>query len=121
MFNYLLTYNPYLGTPTENQLLNHVRINRFVSQYYQPYPGTYLLKSEQQAAVINDSFSGFFEGSPYMLVLYSAPYSGGKLPPEIWQWVNTGAVPTANALQPTLFPRGSLAEAIQNAGRLPPK
>lgn len=104
MNNFILTYNPFSVSPTAGQLLNHVQVNRFISQYYQPYAGTYLLKSDQSLSVVNESVAGLFEGSSYMLVHYAAGLSSGALPKEIWAWINFGSVP----VPPPPSPKGLL-------------
>ncbi|PZU07652.1 MAG: hypothetical protein DI606_16350 [Sphingobium sp.] len=93
MNNYLLSYNPYGFTPTEGQLLNHVKVNRFIVQYYQPFIGTYVLKSEQTAVVVTESLKGLFEQSPFMVTQLFSHLTGGTMPQEIWHWINHGYMP----------------------------
>jgi len=91
--NYLLSYNTLSGRPSEGQLLNHVRISRHVTQYYQPFFGTYIIKSDQPIMVVTEGFKGLFEDAPFMLTQLFAHVSGGSLPPDIWHWINHGYVP----------------------------
>ena len=93
MNNYVLSYQPYGNGYTEARLLNHVQVNRYIVQYYQPFAGTYLLKSDAVAGVLSDSFRGFFEQAPFVLISFLHWQSNGQLPPEIWQWINEGVVP----------------------------
>lgn len=93
MNNYLLSYNTFTLNPTESQLLNHMQVNRFIAQYYQPFMGTYILKSEQQISVVSESLKGFFNGSPYLLTQMFSELAGGSLPNDIWHWINHGYIP----------------------------
>ncbi len=93
MNNFILTYNPFGPFPGEARLLNHVQINRYIEQYYQPYPGTYIFKSNEGVSKLNDSFRGLFEVTPYMVVMFTPTLAGGVLSNEAWNWINTGWVP----------------------------
>ena len=108
MNNFILTYNPFGFFPGEARLLNHVQINRYVAQYYQPYPGTYILKSNEGTITLNNSFQGLFQNTPYMVVMFTPTLAGGALSAEAWNWINNGWVPPMppappiNALAPAL-------------------
>lgn len=93
MNNYILNYNPLGNFPSEGQLLGLVRINRHVIQYYQPFFGTYLLKSNDEAYTLNESFKHIFENTPYMLTLFSSGLTSGSLPQDAWNWINHGILP----------------------------
>lgn len=93
MNNYLLSYNTFALNPTENQLLNHVQVNRFIAQYYQPFVGTYIIKSEQPIGTLSESLKGFFNNSPYLLTQLFPNLAGGSLPSDIWHWINHGYIP----------------------------
>ncbi len=114
MNNFILNYNPFASFPSEGQLLGLVRINRHVAQFYQPFFGTYLLKSYDTAYVLNESFKGVFESTPYMLTLISAQNAAGSLPQEVWNWVNNGTVPDPYVPPP---PSGALG-ALMTRGLL---
>jgi hypothetical protein len=98
--NYLLSYSTLTGRPSEGQLLNHVRISRHVLQYYQPFFGTYIIKSDQPIFTVTEGFKGLFEENPFMLTQLFANMSGGSLPPEIWHWINHGFIPAPAAPTP---------------------
>jgi hypothetical protein len=91
--NFILTYNPLLLFPGEARLLNHVKINKHVEQYYQPYLGTFIFKSREGITTINDSFQGLFQDTPYMVVMFAPAAAGGALSHEAWNWINTGWIP----------------------------
>lgn len=116
MNNFILTYSPFLVSPTHGQVLNHVKFNRLVHSSYQPYAGTYLLKSDESAYALNESFRGFFEQTPYILMLYSAAHAGGQLPQEIWNWINYGSVPTSPYSADPAKP-DALATALSDLGQ----
>lgn len=108
MNNFMLSYNPYAVIPTNGQLLNYMQNSRFVDQFFQPYHGTYLIKSGSAANVLNAMISGLFEGSPYILAQVFSHSSGGSLPSEIWNWLNFGTVPPVSA-PPPAYGRGTNA------------
>lgn len=95
MRNFVLSYNPFAASPTSGQVDNHARYNRLVSQFYQPFPGTCLLKSDASLGELNDSFSGLFEASLYMIMVINPELSNGRLPQEIWAWIGQGSIPVA--------------------------
>ncbi|WP_132833397.1 hypothetical protein [Sphingomonas sp. PP-CC-3G-468] len=100
MNSFILSYSPFQTTPTEGMLLTIVRINRHVSQFYQPFLGTYILKSEDTANVVNESFRGVFEQTPYMITLITNQWATGSLPQEVWNWLNHGVMPTITTPPP---------------------
>jgi hypothetical protein len=95
VLSYILSFNPFSTTPSVGQILNHLQVNKYVSGFYSPFPGTYLLKSPQTIDVLNNSFLGLFESAPYTIMMISGATAQGSLPQEIWAWVNYGAVPPA--------------------------
>lgn len=113
MANFSLTFNPFTLFPSSGQILNHVKINRFITQYYQPLPGQYLLKSDQSAYILNDSFKGLFESTAYMLIQFDSRLTSGSLPQEIWNWINFGEVPPPLPVPSAL---GGLIDAGRRAG-----
>lgn len=102
MNNFILNYNPFSQFPRSGQLLTLLRINRHVSQFYQPFHGTYLIKSMDVASVVNDSFKGIFESTPYILTQLFSHVAAGSLPPEVWQWINFDTVPAPPSSIPVL-------------------
>lgn len=95
MNNFILSYNPFAVTPSAGQVLNHVQVSRNVHQYYQPFAGTYIIKSTLSAAALSDSLKGLFENTPYILAQLFPSVAGGTLPQEAWNWLNYGSVPQA--------------------------
>lgn len=91
--NFLLSYDTLAGNPSESQLLNHVQINRYITQYFQPFFGTYLLKSNESLLALSDSLRGFFEANRFLLVQLQGGSVTGQMPQEIWNWINYGFVP----------------------------
>lgn len=110
MNNFIFTYNAFLLFPGEARLLNHVKINRYIDQYYQPYPGTFVLRSNENVATINESFRGLFQDTPYMVVMFTPTLAGGALPQEAWNWMNTGWVPPIPPAPTSNFLSNALAD-----------
>ena len=109
--NFILTYNPFGLFPGEARLLNHVQINRYIHQYYQPYAGTYILKSDESVSTLNDSFHGLFQDTPYLVVMFMPTHAGGALSNEAWSWINTGWVPPIPPA-PSVSPLAALADML---------
>ena len=112
MNNFVLSYSPFGGTPTEGQLLNHVQVNRYIEQYYQPFIGTYILKSNEIMMVISDSMKGLFESSPYMVHQLFPHLTGGSLPQDVWHWINHGYIP-----RPVAPDRSEIVNALASFGK----
>lgn len=106
MNNFMLTFSPYLDKPSHGQLLNHVQTSRFVAQYYQPYAGTFLLKSFNDAQEVANSIHGLFDGAAYMLVQVNSDLVGGNLSHDAWNWLNYGVLPTVPPAPPVEKPVG---------------
>jgi hypothetical protein len=105
MNNYVLSYNPISPNVSHNQLLQFIKDNRKVSQYYQPFLGTYILKSTESLFSLSESFKGLFDGFPFMIVSFAAWASGGQMPPEIWTWIGHGVFPALQGNVPPPPPR----------------
>lgn len=114
MNNFLLTYNTFALNPTESQLLNHVQVNRYISQYYQPFMGTYILKSDAPINILSESLKGFFHNSPYLLSQLFAELAGGSLPSDIWHWINYGVIPPPAPSPPP--PQGTTLAQLAGLG-----
>lgn len=94
MNNYILSYSPFLDNPSEGQLLNHVQVNKFISAYYQPFIGTYVLKSQHHISIVADSLRGLFGSAPHTVSQVFSNAIGGTLPNEVWHWLNHDIIPT---------------------------
>lgn len=93
MNTYTLSYNPFETKFSATLLLNFIRENRKVLQYYQPFMGTYIIKSDETLLTLVESFGGQFDGAPFLLSYTSPSLVGGAQEPVIWQWINSGALP----------------------------
>ncbi|RYG98291.1 MAG: hypothetical protein EON58_07560 [Alphaproteobacteria bacterium] len=124
MNNFVLSYHPFTVNPSAGQVLNHVKINRHIAQYYAPFPGTYLLKSASTAYELNDSLKGFFEVGSYLLIRFESYWASGQLPQDIWNWINSGSIPLPPPVTPspppTIWPQGSLGQALAEWGKSKP-
>ena len=90
---YLLSFNPFATNFSYTQLLSYIKDNRKVYQFYSPYAGTYVLKSKDDTASLQDSFKGFFEGSHFIITKLQVFETGGFLNPEAWNWMAAGQNP----------------------------
>lgn len=100
MNNFVLNYGYFSFGHDENKLLNFIRYNRLVSQYFQPFVGTFFLKSEAMPQALTESFRGHFGKDCFFLVDFPSWRASGALPPEIWQWLNHGQVPPPPSAPP---------------------
>lgn len=117
MSNYILSYNPLATTPSAGQVLNHIRINKFIDSYHEPFPGTYLLKSVQPPHILNESFKGFFESNSFLLTYTQSNFVSGMMSPEAWQWMNYGILPN---FPPTTNIGAGVTDALRALGQNKP-
>lgn len=120
MNNFILSYNPISCSPSPGQLLNHVQVNRHVAGYYQPFQGTYVIKSELSAAGLTESFKGLFEAEPFVISQVWPHAMGGTLPESIWHWINHGYIQaTAGTVLASSNVNNALARALGGSYRNP--
>jgi hypothetical protein len=98
MNTYILSYSPLDEKVSAYQLLAFIRDNRKIAQYYQPWMGTYIIKSQEDLVSLLSSFNLLFHGSSYILSRIFTTQMGGMLTPEIWNWINTDTVPAVPPL-----------------------
>jgi hypothetical protein len=94
MFTYLLSYDPLGKSLNNTQLLAFIRDNRKVAQWYSPYLGTYLLKSGEPLFSLQETLSGIFDEDLFVIAPINAGWIGGRLPLNMWPWINgTAGIP----------------------------
>lgn len=93
MNTYTLSYNPFETKLSATQLLTFIRESRKIFQYYQPFMGTYILKSDEPLLTLVESFRGQFDGAPFILSYTVPSMVGGAQETVIWQWLNSGTLP----------------------------
>jgi hypothetical protein len=96
MHNYVLSLNAFSVSPTLGQVTNYLTVNRYVSGFYSPFPGTFLFKSTEPLLKLSDSFKGLFEDQLFTLAEFVPSNVNGTLPHDVWQWLNFGVVPKAS-------------------------
>lgn len=94
METFVLAYDVFAGNFTITQLFSFIRDNKHVHQHYTPFAGCYVLKSAAGAAILEDTFRGFFENSQFIIAKIDATQTGGMLPQNVWPWVYSGNVPS---------------------------
>ena len=99
MNTFILSYNPFDGKASGSQIHAYVTDCRKITQYYQPWLGTYVLRSFEEMPSLLTGFNGLFHGTSYILAQVQPLQMNGLLDPSIWNWINTGNLP---ALPPTL-------------------
>lgn len=100
MKDFILSYNPFEPALSATQVATWVKDCRHIAQWYQPFTGTWVLKSEQHLWTLTDSFRGFFPGIPFLLT--ESGMIGGSQDTKIWEWINTSKLPVLPA--PALVP-----------------
>lgn len=93
MNTYLLSYNPVDFTINGNRLLAYVRDNRNVQQYFQPWMGTYIIKSHADLQVISAGFVDFFDESQFVIAQVFTSHLNGLLDQPMWGWINYNVMP----------------------------
>lgn len=97
MNTYILSYNPFDPRVTALQIHSAIQDSKIIAQYFQPWVGCYILKSIESSMTITQRFQGLFDQSTFLLAQVQPTATGGRLSPEIWQWINTGSLPGALA------------------------
>lgn len=103
MNTYILSYNPFEARVSPLQIHTAIQDSKIIAQYFQPWMGCYVLKSIESPATITQRFQGLFDEAAFVLAQIYPTATGGRLSPQIWQWINTGSFPNAVAgyLPPT--------------------
>ena len=94
MKTFILSHNPFEPSITSAQIQAIVRNNRFVSQWYFPFTGTCIFKSESELSVLAPSFRELFNHMPFFLSEVFPPSMGGSQDQYVWDWLNTNKMPT---------------------------
>jgi hypothetical protein len=87
-FNYLLTYDPAIISPTPMQLNVFISKHRDIESWFYPFAGTYILKSDKALVELINEFVTFFGAAPFILSWAPSQYLTGSLPPQVWTWLN---------------------------------
>ena len=94
MNSYVLSYNPVETNISHVQLSTFVKENRKITQWFQPFIGTYILKSQELPVSLTESFRGLFDGAPFIISLINPYGVGGAQEQYVWDWFNTGIIPS---------------------------
>ncbi|MEA2999366.1 MAG: hypothetical protein QOH04_939 [Sphingomonadales bacterium] len=98
MNTYILSFDPHQPEFTAAQLHAFIKQNRDIAQFYNPFPGTYILKSELFQRDLNAGFVSFFNGKMFVLAPVTPFEVGGAFPQAVWDWFNTGDLPKLEKL-----------------------
>lgn len=90
MNTFILSHNPFEARISPSQLETFIKDNRKIYQWYTPFAGTYILKSEDTLASLAASFRGSFDGAPFLISNVLPSWVGGAQSPTIWTWFNGG-------------------------------
>ena len=85
---YILNYNPLEIKISSNQLATFITDNRKIYQWYIPFAGTYVIKSNDTLASLAESFRGVFDGAPFILSHTFPVTMGGAQNDVVWNWIN---------------------------------
>lgn len=100
MTDFLLSYDAAAAIDMHPQLSSFVKEHKLIDQWSQPYNGLYLLKSQSGLVSLAHSFDGFFARRVFHVICpISAPWVGGILPENIWEWLRANPPATSNALE----------------------
>lgn len=101
MNSFILSYNPLSARLSPRQLIAWIKESANVAQWYSPYAGTIILKSDKSIATLSDSFRAAFDGDSVVVAQVFPWMCGGALSPDIWAWLNGTAAPS---LPTTIIP-----------------
>jgi hypothetical protein len=94
MRTFVLSYNPFDPKITANQIQEIVRANRYVHQWYFPFLGTCIFKSDQTVRTLAPSFRAMLNGAPFLLSETFPNLTGGAQDNHVWDWLNSNQLPT---------------------------
>lgn len=104
MTSYLLSYDLTTLGDLLPQLQSFIKQHKLISQWSNPYPGLYILKSESDLASIVSTFDEFFARKVlHFICPITVEQAGGILYTNVWEWMSA---PPTNSL-------GNLLEYIQ--------
>lgn len=75
------------------QLYAFVQSNALTYQFYSPFYGMIFIKSACQITDLIESYNAFFAGQPFMIAEVDPVKTGGRLPQDVWDWLNNPAPP----------------------------
>lgn len=94
MNTFILNFNPFETKISAGQLATFIEDNRKVFQWYCPFAGTYILKSNEKLSSLAHSFRGVFEQAPFILTQAYPFNMGGAQTDVVWNWVNSHVFPS---------------------------
>jgi hypothetical protein len=94
MQNFILSVDPSSISPNLAQVHAFIKTNRNVEQWFMPYQGLYILKSSMDIQPFILSFDEFLSGAFYVITPIKGAETGGRLPLEIWNWINFDVAPS---------------------------
>lgn len=90
---FILSFDP-LGTKLSSvQLLGYIQSSRHIHQWYTPFLGTYIIKSDENLLALTEKLRTQFDGSFFLLTLFHPSFIGGSMPAEVWAWINPPQAP----------------------------
>jgi hypothetical protein len=93
MKTFTLSYDPTGIRVSSNQVVAYIKNHRDIIQWYVPFAGTCVFKSNKDLLYFAASFRELFDGVPFLISLTSPVLMGGALDSHVWEWLNTGILP----------------------------
>jgi hypothetical protein len=90
---FLLSYDPLMTDPAPIRLVEFVRSNAFTYQYFVPFLGSILIKSQASVEDIHASYSTFIRPSSFLLTQVFPVMITGMLSQAQWDWINADTPP----------------------------
>lgn len=99
MSSYLLSYDLNTLGDLFPQLQSFIKEHKLISQWSNPYPGLFFLKSDAEFPSIVATFAEFFAGKVFHVVCpIESAKVGGILYSHIWDWLNAPPTNTLGGL-----------------------
>jgi hypothetical protein len=89
-----LSHDPFDPKISPIQVQEIVRNNRYIVNWYFPFAGTCIFKSEFDIHVLAPSFRAMLNGAPFLLSEVAPHNMGGAQDQSIWNWINSGQLPS---------------------------
>lgn len=84
-----LNYDIFGTNLTVTQIQGFMNESRRIVSWYQPFAGTFLIKSNESQALIRDGFSSIFGDAKFILSLVDVRNATGALDSTVWHWIYT--------------------------------
>jgi len=103
MTTFLLSYDVHGTTLTADQMLGFIKENRNILEWYYPFDGAFIFKSNAETLTLQQSFMSILGTGKFIVTPIYDGSTGGVLTAEMWAWIKGAkTVPNYVPLPPAL-------------------